>query len=117
MYELIYTGIIGVLVYGLLRWLDRAMDYGHALGFIRFSLFALNANIKQKRDLIIARNSEDQITATDAIYWAIARHKAWMKILICINCQIFWAACISAFAFDLNVLILIGAITLVSLWR
>lgn len=117
LYELIYTGIAGVVLFGLLVWLDRTMDYGHALGFVRYKLFWHFASSKQKVLLNDAKQTDDRIVSTDAVYWIIARNKPWMQIFLCLNCQLFWAAAIAALVFSLNWFVLLGAGTVVSLLR
>lgn len=117
LHDIIVTIIAGVLNYGLIRWLDRAMDYTHVFGFVRYSLFALNANISEKREIIKAKNCDDPLVAMDDTYWRIARRKWWTKVLICVNCQLFWISLLVGFVFDLNVFILLSSATLVSLWK
>ncbi|MDV7390768.1 hypothetical protein RZS08_05410, partial [Arthrospira platensis SPKY1] len=81
---LLTYGLIGALMYGVAMALDAAMDYGHALGWIRWRV------IVGKRGRVPRGTFEERVLEADRKYWTAALRSRVALGLLCLSCWGWW---------------------------
>lgn len=112
--------IMGASCYGFAVYLDKAMDYGHALSIVRFKVMYWFAN-KKHRELLLqvdgVKTFGDRIVWTDKIYMDIVLYRRFLLIMLCPRCMSFWFILytwwIMGFGW-INLLILVGSASIIS---
>lgn len=95
--------IIGIVAYGIASFMDHAMDYGQALGQIRYRLAYLLANGAEKRAMKSAATLtkfHDRMQKMDDLYHMVATHKPYLILILCRKCMAFWVCLGFAIAFS-----------------
>ena len=86
--------LVGAVCYGLAVGLDRYMDYGHALGFIRFWVGWTLANDDHRLQMEVVRDNEtdfsERLNIMDTIYRDIVMYRPYFLFFLCKTCMTFW---------------------------
>jgi hypothetical protein len=81
---------LSIAAVGIAVFLDNAMNYGKALGFIRYQVACLIGSRQKLEEL---RQNTDFAERTQKIsdyYWYLATKKQWFTLLLCRDCLLFW---------------------------
>lgn len=115
---LLYWLIIGAISYGVVLFLDNAMDYGHIFGEIRAALVKRCDDIHSFREdpnggkipitfrerfkeIRLEPDFHERLQMMDNLYWQAAAIRGWKALLLCKRCMSVYAATF-AFAITLD---------------
>lgn len=99
--------LIGVSCYGAVIALDRFMDYGHALSFVRYWCAFILATKRDKVRLRTAKKNYDfsgRINDMDSLYHKITTYRPYLLLLLCKSCMAFWVVIAVSLCLDLTLL-------------
>lgn len=116
-YELL---VIGACCYGVACLLDKYMDYGHALGWVRYWVMYWLASDVDRQFLRDAAEGDDfahRIDYMDKLYMEIVIYRPYLLVLHCKTCMTFWitlSMCVVFANSITDVLLLYGSASIIS---
>ena len=93
--------IIGVAAYGIAAFLDHAMDYGQALGRVRWQIAYWLGQHHHRKALLAMRHHSDfheRLQNMDDLYHMVAIRRPYLVLILCRKCMAFWVCLALALA-------------------
>jgi hypothetical protein len=96
---LIEVLFVGLASYGVVIFLDRAMDYGHALGGIRYwaaYFFADEMDRGMMKNVKEIDVFSERLNMMDELYHQVVIYRPFLLFLLCKSCMAFWVVLIAS---------------------